>query len=163
MRLLNLARGDLIIEDDVIEALRSRKISYYVTDFGSKKLVKEENVLRLPHLGASTPESEENCAKLAVKELMDYLQNGNIRNSINLPSIVEPRTTSVRICIIHRNVPNMLAKLTTVIGESGINIENMYNKAKGDYAYTIIDTESHVDKEAFDHVDNVIRVRIIKD
>lgn len=163
VRLLNLARGDLIIEDDVIEALRSRKISYYVTDFGSKKLVKEENVLCLPHLGASTPESEENCAKLAVKELMDYLQNGNIRNSINLPSIVEPRTTSVRICIIHRNVPNMLAKLTTVIGESGINIENMYNKAKGDYAYTIIDTESHVDKEAFDHVDNVIRVRIIKD
>lgn len=162
IRLLNLARGDLINEDDVIEALRSQKISYYVTDFGSSKLAKEENVLCLPHLGASTPESEENCAKLAVKELMDYLLNGNISNSVNLPSIVEPRTTSVRICIIHRNVPNMLAKLTTVIGESGINIENMYNKAKGDYAYTVIDTESHVEKEAFDHVDNVIRVRIIK-
>ena len=98
---------------------------------------------------------------MAVKELIDYLENGNITNSVNLPSIAEPRGTSHRICIIHKNVPNMLAQLTTVIGANNINIENMANKARGDIAYTMIDTNSEVADDAFDHVENIIRVRVI--
>ena len=161
MRLLNLARGELVNEDALIEALDSGKIARYVTDFGSYRLSRRKDVVCFPHLGASTPESEENCAIMAVKELMDYLENGNITNSVNLPSICEPRTTDHRICIIHKNVPNMLAQLTSVIGANNINIENMANKARGDVAYTMIDTNSMVSDRAFEHVENIIRVRVL--
>ena len=160
-RPLNLARGELVDEEALIKALDSKKISRYVTDFASYRLAQRKDVVCFPHLGASTPESEENCAIMAVKELIDYLENGNITNSVNLPSIAEPRNTSHRICIIHKNVPNMLAQLTTVIGANNINIENMANKAKGEVAYTMIDTNSEVADDAFNHVDNIIRVRVI--
>ena len=99
---------------------------------------------------------------MAVKELKDYLENGNITNSVNLPSVSEARTTSHRICIIHKNVPNMLARLTSIIGGSGINIENLVNKARGDVAYTMIDTNSDVDKKALNEVENIIRVRVLE-
>ena len=161
VRLLNLARGELVDEKALIKALDERKIERYVTDFATYTLSKRKDVVCFPHLGASTLESEENCAIMAVRELIDYLENGNITNSVNLPMIVEPRNTSHRICIIHKNVPNMLAQLTSVIGANNINIENMANKARGEIAYTMIDTNSEVADDAFDHVENIIRVRVI--
>lgn len=161
VRIINLARGELVSEADLISALNEGKISRYVTDFGSYELLHTKNTVCYPHLGASTPESEENCALMAVKELKDYLENGNITNSVNLPSVSEARTTSHRICIIHKNVPNMLARLTSIIGGSGINIENLVNKARGDVAYTMIDTNSDVDKKALNEVENIIRVRVL--
>ncbi len=161
IRILNLARGELVDEEALLEGLANGTVARYVTDFATYRLAHSENVLALPHLGASTPEAEENCARMAVQELRDYLENGNIRNSVNMPAVVEPRTTSHRICIIHRNVPNMLAQLTSVIGANHINIENMVNKARGEYAYTMIDTNSEVHPSAFDQIDNVIRVRVI--
>ena len=161
IRIINLARGELVDEDALIQALKSGKVARYVSDFASYRLVHTKNTVCFPHLGASTPESEENCAVMAVKELKDYLENGNVVNSVNLPSVSEARTTSHRICIIHRNVPNMLARLTTIIGNNGINIENLVNKARGDLAYTMIDTNSNVDEKALNEVENIIRVRII--
>ncbi|MBQ4251659.1 MAG: 3-phosphoglycerate dehydrogenase, partial [Erysipelotrichaceae bacterium] len=121
IRILNLARGELVDEEALLEGLANGTVARYVTDFATYRLAHSENVLALPHLGASTPEAEENCARMAVQELRDYLENGNIRNSVNMPTVVEPRTTSHRICIIHRNVPNMLAQLTSVIGANHIN------------------------------------------
>ncbi|MBQ2510414.1 MAG: 3-phosphoglycerate dehydrogenase, partial [Erysipelotrichaceae bacterium] len=118
IRIINLARGELVDEDALIQALESGKVARYVSDFASYRLVHTKNTVCFPHLGASTPESEENCAVMAVKELKDYLENGNVVNSVNLPSVSEARTTSHRICIIHRNVPNMLARLTTIIGNN---------------------------------------------
>ncbi len=162
VRIINLARGELVSEADLISALNEGKIARYVTDFGSYELLHTKNTVCYPHLGASTPESEENCALMAVKELKDYLENGNITNSVNLPSVSEARTTSHRICIIHKNVPNMLARLTSIIGGSGINIENLVNKARGDVAYTMIDTNSDVDKKALNEVENIIRVRVLE-
>ena len=161
VRILNFARGELVNEEALLKALEEGKVARYITDFGSYKLAHSDNVVCLPHLGASTPESEENCARMAVRELQEYLDNGNITNSVNFPAIMEPRATSHRICIIHKNVPNMLAQLTTVVGTSQINIENMVNKARGEVAYTIIDTESYVDVELFEKIENVIRVRVI--
>ena len=161
VRIINLARGQLVNEDDLVDALNSDKVARYVTDFGSYRLAHMDKVVCFPHLGASTPESEENCAIMAVKELIDYLENGNITNSVNLPSVSEPRFTSHRICIIHKNVPNMLAQLTTIIGNNDINIENLVNKARGDIAYTMIDTNSDVDEKALNEVPNIIRVRVI--
>jgi len=162
VRILNFARGDLVVEEAVIKGLKENKISSYVTDFGSKALVDTENAICLPHLGASTVESEQNCAVMAVKELSDYLENGNIVNSVNLPSIDEPWSTDYRVCIIHKNVPNMLAQFATIAGNEKINIENMYNKAMGDYAYTIIDTNDKMQIEPIETIDNVIRVRLLK-
>ena len=161
VRILNFARGELVDEQALLKALEDGKVARYITDFGSYRLAHSDKVVCLPHLGASTPESEENCARMAVRELQEYLDNGNIYNSVNFPAIMEPRTTSHRICIIHKNVPNMLAQLTTVVGTSGINIENMANKARGEVAYTIIDTESYVDVQQFTDIENVIRVRVI--
>ncbi|MBR0461917.1 MAG: phosphoglycerate dehydrogenase [Erysipelotrichaceae bacterium] len=161
VRLINLARGELVDEEALIDALNDGTVARYVTDFGSYRLAHSDNVVCFPHLGASTPESEENCAVMAVRELTDYLENGNISNSVNLPAVSEPRTTAHRICVIHKNVPNMLAQLTTIIGKNHINIENMVNKAKGDIAYTMIDTDSIVDEKAIYEVDNIIRVRVI--
>ena len=161
VRIINLARGELVNEKDLLTALDSGKITRYVTDFASYALVHHDKCICFPHLGASTPESEENCAVMAVKELIDYLENGNIVNSVNMPSVEEPRSTSHRICIIHRNIPNMLAQLTSIIGNNHINIENMVNKARGDYAYTMIDTNSDVDEKALTAIDNIIRVRVI--
>ncbi|MBQ5443547.1 MAG: phosphoglycerate dehydrogenase [Erysipelotrichaceae bacterium] len=161
VRIINLARGELVNEDALVRALESGKVARYVTDFASYRLVHTKNTVCFPHLGASTPESEENCAVMAVKELIDYLENGNITNSVNLPSISEPRSTSHRICLIHKNVPGMLAKLTSIIADTGINIENLVNKARGDLAYTMIDTNSNVDEKALNEVENIIRVRVI--
>ena len=162
VKILNFARGDLINEEAVLKGLESGKIGRYVTDFGSVKLAANDNAICLPHLGASTVESEQNCAVMAVNELRDYLENGNIVNSVNMPCISENWTTSHRVCIIHENIPNMLATFTTSIASNKINIENLSNKARDNYAYTIIDTNDDVDADFLRKIEGVIKVRVLK-
>ena len=162
VKILNFARGDLINEEAVLKGLESGKVGRYVTDFGSVKLAANDNVICLPHLGASTVESEQNCAVMAVNELRDYLENGNIVNSVNMPCISENWTTSHRVCIIHENIPNMLATFTTSIASNKINIENLSNKARDNYAYTIIDTNDDVDADFLRKIEGVIKVRVLK-
>lgn len=161
VRILNFARADLVNSSDVLSAVKDKKISKYVTDFATVDLIDEENVIVMPHLGASTPESEDNCARMAVKEMKSYLEDGNIINSVNFPNVNEPRTTKHRICIIHQNVPTMLAQFASLFAEQKINIENMVNKASDDYAYTIIDTDDAVGIEEFEKLESVIKVRVV--
>nr|WP_319489099.1 phosphoglycerate dehydrogenase [uncultured Caproiciproducens sp.] len=168
VRILNFARGDLVVSADVISALQSGKASAYVTDFPSDEMIGADGVIAIPHLGASTPESEDNCAHMAAGELMEYLQNGNIKNSVNMPAVSMPRdcsACSIRICILHRNVPNTISLLSGALAESGINIENMQSKSKKDYAYTILDVTGDVKETTTEHIENfpeIIRVRIIR-
>lgn len=162
VRILNFARADLANSQDVLAAVDTGKIAKYITDFATPDLIDKENVIVMPHLGASTPESEDNCARMAVKEIKDYLESGNIVNSVNFPTVNEPRTTKYRICLIHKNVPNMLAQFATLLANQEINIENMVNKAKGDYAYTIIETNDVVGIKEFDALENVVKVRVIE-
>ena len=165
VRILNFARNGLCDEDAVIAGLESGKVACYVTDFASEKLLAQPKAICLPHLGASTPESEQNCAVMAVDELKDYLENGNIRNSVNLPAVSLERSGVMRMCIIHKNVPAMLANITSLFGRDGVNVENLSNKSKGDYAYTIVDLATKVGQSVMEDVKdlpNVIRVRVIE-
>jgi D-3-phosphoglycerate dehydrogenase len=165
VRILNLARGELVNDDDMIAALESDKVACYVTDFPNNKITLAKNVLAMPHLGASTPESEENCAVMAAQELSEYLLTGNIRNSVNLPSVEMARSGEFRMGIIHRNVPNMLSNLLSILSAEGANIENMTNKSRGDYAYSLIDFGSAIPEKALEevrNVDGVLRVRVLK-
>ncbi len=166
VRIMNFSRGGLVNDDDMVEALESGKVASYVTDFPSAKIIGAKNAVAIPHLGASTPESEENCAVCAADELSDYLENGNIRNSVNFPNVSTPRETDCRICIIHKNIPNMIANISTAVSGEGFNIENLLNKAKKDMAYTIVDISlgnRDIDFESiFKAIDGVIRVRVIK-
>ena len=162
-RLLNFARGGLVNNDAVKKALESGKLSTYVTDFPDEELLGVENIVTIPHLGASTPESEENCAEMAAKEIIDYLENGNIVNSVNFPHCELPRE-GVRITITHKNIPNMLSRFSTILADANVNIENMVNKGKKDYAYTIIDiVDAPKDEiiEKIKSIDGVITVRVI--
>ncbi len=167
VRIMNFARGGLVNDDDILEALESGKVASYVTDFPSAKLIGAKNVIAIPHLGASTPESEENCAICAADELLDYLENGNIRNSVNLPNVSALRETDCRLCIIHKNIPNIIASISSAVSGEGFNIENLLNKAKKDMAYTIVDISlgnKDIDFESiFKAIDGVIKVRVIKD
>ena len=164
VRILNFARGELVDSAAIIAALDSGKVASYVTDFPNDDVIGVEGVIAIPHLGASTPESEDNCAKMAAQELIDYIENGNIQNSVNLPNISMPRSGKMRICVIHKNVPNVLSKITTVVAEDNVNIENMLNKSKGDFAYTMLDINNdNVDKFSSDiaNLPEVIKVRVI--
>ena len=164
VRIMNFARGDLVNTADVVDALSSGKIAAYATDFGSEELLDGPGVLVLPHLGASTPESEENCAVMAVDEIRDFLENGNITHSVNLPDVNVPRTGRARITIIHKNVPNVISKITSTVAEENINIDNMVNKSRGEYAYTMLDTDADVSAEAIEAisaVEEIVRVRVI--
>ncbi len=164
VRIVNLARGGLVNEDDLIEALGSGKVAAYVTDFPTNKLAGARNVTLIPHLGASTPESEENCAVMAAQELRDYLENGDIRNSVNLPTLVQPWSGIARLCVIHANSPGMLAKITAVLSAEGVNVENLTNKSKGEYAYTVVDIGSRIGEkevEGIRAIDGVLRVRYL--
>ena len=163
-RLLNFARGDLVNSPAMITALAKGKISAYATDFPSDDLIGVENVIAIPHLGASTPESEDNCAQMAVDQMKDFLENGNIINSVNLPAISMPRESGIRICIIHKNVPNTIGNLSTACGNANLNIENMLSKSKKDYAYTILDVSGDMTDSAIETIsaiDEIIRVRVI--
>ena len=164
VRIINLARGELVDDAALIPALKSGKVARYVTDFPNNDLVGLKNVVAIPHLGASTPESEEKCAVMAAKELADYLYNGNIKNGVNLPSVSLERAGVCRLCVIHRNVPRMINHFLDLIGEENINVEHMINKPRGDVAYTIIDTGSVIGSAITDKIaamDEVMRVRVI--
>ncbi|MBQ8979567.1 MAG: phosphoglycerate dehydrogenase [Oscillospiraceae bacterium] len=163
-RIINLARGELVDSEAILAALASGKIASYVCDFPSDEILGVENVIALPHLGASTQEAEDNCAVMAAKELVDYIENGNITNSVNFPN-ASMNAQGTKICVLHRNVPQVISAVTTILGQAGINIDNMVNASKKDYAYTLIDACGNIDdtiKEKLTAVDNVIRIRIIK-
>ena len=165
VRFINLARGQIVDDDAMLAALDTGRVAAYVTDFPTNRLVNAPHVIAMPHLGASTPESEQNCAVMAVDQLRDYLENGNIRNSVNLPAVSQERSGVCRLCLIHRNVPAMLAGITTLLSRDGINVENLSNKSRGDYAYTIVDLSAPADQSVIDEVtalENVIRVRVIR-
>ena len=161
VRIINLARGELVDVAAMAKALESGKVAAYVSDFASDEILAQENAITLPHLGASTPESEDNCAKMAVKEISDYLETGTIRNSVNFPNLKVPYEGGYRVCMIHKNIPNMIASITAAVK---CNIENMGNRSKGDYAYTIVDlaeqpTEANLD--ALRAIDGMISVRAL--
>lgn len=164
--LLNFARDLLVDEEALIQALESGKVKKYVTDFANPLVAGREGILVTPHLGASTEESEENCAEMAVKELRNFLENGNIRNSVNFPGCDMGICVAVgRISITHRNIPNMISQFTGILGDEGVNIADMTNKSKGEYAYTLIDLESAASRQALDAlaaVEGVSRVRVVK-
>ena len=167
VRIINLARAELVDDDAILEAIDSGKVSHYVTDFPNAKTVGHPGVIAIPHLGASTPESEDKCAYMAAKQMIDYIENGNIVNSVNMPYVVIPRTgREPRVCVIHKNIPEMITKISSVISSRGINIENMMNAAarKSDLAYTVIDVSHVTDdlKAAFESVEAVIRVRVLR-
>ena len=165
VRFINLARGEIVDDDAMLAALDTGKVAAYVTDFPNNRIVQAPHVIAMPHLGASTPESEQNCAVMAVDQLRDYLENGNIRNSVNLPNVTLERSGVMRMCIIHKNIPAMLASITTLLATDGVNVENLSNKSKGDYAYTLVDLGSKVGQTVINdvtHLPNVIRVRVIE-
>ena len=165
VRFINMARGEIVDDEAMLSALDIGKVATYVTDFPTNKLVRSPHVVAMPHLGASTPESEQNCAVMAVRELKDYLESGNIRNSVNFPQVMMERTGVMRLCIIHKNVPAMLANITTLLSKDGVNVENLSNKSKGDYAYTMVDLGNKVEDDVIADVKNlanVIRVRVIE-
>ncbi len=164
VRILNFARADLVCTADMIDALHSGKVASYVTDFAVDALLDEPNVVALPHLGASTPESEDNCARMAAHELMDYLENGNVHNSVNLPNVSLPRGGDERICVFHRNVPNMLAQISGYFSSHGINIENLQSASRKVYAYAIVDVTGSAANAAEDlsAIDGIVRVRVIR-
>ena len=164
--LLNFARDLLVDEEALIEALDSGKVKKYVTDFANPLVAGRPGILVTPHLGASTEESEENCAVMAVKEVRDFLENGNIKNSVNFPNCDMGTCVAVgRVTIAHKNIPNMISQFTKILGSEGLNIADMTNKSRGSYAYTIIDLESAASKEALDElraIEGVSKVRVIK-
>ena len=164
--LLNFSRDTLVNEDDIKVALESGKVAKYVVDFPNPTTVKPPNTTVTPHLGASTQESEDNCAKMAVSEIRDFMENGNIKNSVNYPNCdAGVCQTAGRITIAHKNVPNMLSQFTTLFSKDGVNIENMVNKSRGNFAYTILDICSDSTDEVvkeLEALDGVIRVRVIK-
>lgn len=162
---LNFARDVLVNEEDMVEALESGKVKKYVTDFPNPRITGVKNTIVIPHLGASTEESEDNCAKMAVKETIDFLENGNIRNSVNYPNCdMGCRGEKTRITILHRNVPNMIGQFTSILADAKINISDMTNKSKKEYAYTMIDVEGEVSEDVTDRlnkVNEVLRIRVI--
>ena len=164
VRILNLARGELVCDQDMIAALETGRVAKYVTDFPNDTIATVKNVIAMPHLGASTPESEENCAVMAARQLQDYLVNGNIRNSVNLPNLEQEWSGISRLCLIHKNVPAMLTNIMSTLSNDGINVENMTNKSKKDYAYTIVDVNTRITDQVANElraIPGVIRVRVL--
>lgn len=165
VRILNFARDVLVNDEDMKAALASGKVKKYVTDFPNPAIAGVDNVITLPHLGASTDESEDNCAIMAVKQVADFIENGNIKNSVNYPACdAGVCDTKARVCICHKNIPDMLTRFTGVFSKDGINIANMVSKSKGDWAYTILDVESEVsesDQADIEAVEGVVKVRVI--
>ena len=164
VRILNFARDGLVDSTAMKDALASGKVACYVVDFPTADMLGVENVVAIPHLGASTPESEDNCAVMAADQIKDYLENGNIKNSVNYPDVQVPRSGDARICVLHKNIPNMLAQISAVVSADGVNIAAMTNKSRKDFAYTILDIEGEA-KESFTNdilaIEGVIRVRVL--
>lgn len=164
VRILNYSRDGLVNSADMLEALKSGKVAKYVTDFATDDLLCEDGVVAMPHLGASTPESEDNCAVMAADQIKDYLENGNIKNSVNFPAVSMARSGDTRICVLHRNKPNVIATVTGAIAATGANVENMESKSRGDYGYMIIDVTGPAAEaaKATENLEDVIKVRVIE-
>ena len=165
IKIINFARGGLVDDDDMIEALANGKVSSYVTDFPEAKLLGVKGIVPIPHLGASTAESEENCAVMAVEQIRDFLENGNIKNSVNFPNCILPKTVGEkRVIIANKNVPNMIGEITSLLAKHSINIYDMLNKSKGDLAYNIIDVDGELNDEMIaelKEIEGIIMVRVI--
>ncbi len=162
--IINMSRDGIVDEDELIKSLDSGKVKYYVTDFPIDEKKNHDRVIALPHLGASTSEAEENCAIMIAKQVKDYLEHGNIVNSVNFPDSKMPRAGEERLAITHRNVPNMVRQITKEIAEEGANIVDMLNKSRGDYAYTLIDIEKEIPKTVIDNikqVEGILKVRAL--
>ena len=164
VRLLNFARDTLVDEKAIIDALANGGMACYVTDFATDGLIGLDGVVAMPHLGASTPESEDNCAVMAVREIVDYIENGNIRNSVNLPNVEMAISGNAKICVIHKNAEGLLNNITAPVSAAGLNIENMVSKSKKDYAYTCLDVKGDASgiEAAIKAVSGVVSVRVIK-
>ena len=166
VKILNFARDILVNDDDMIEALASGKVSKYVTDFPNAKIAGVDGVITLPHLGASTAESEDNCAIMAVKQIMDFMENGNIKNSVNYPACdAEVCMAESRVTVCHKNIPNMITQFTGAFAAKGINVSDMVSKSKGDWAYTILDVSQKADNDivsVIEAIDGVVKVRVVK-
>ncbi len=162
--IINNARGELVASEDVIEAVAAGKVSRYITDFPDQSLLGKENIICVPHLGASTPEAEDNCAYMAGKQLVDYLENGNISNSVNYPAVSMPRTSTARVCVHHTNIKEILSKILAIVASQGINVAHMQDSSKGEYAYLILDLDEKPATSCLELIKNiagVIRVRMI--
>lgn len=165
VRVLNFSRGELVNNDDMKKAIANGKVACYVCDFPNAEIINQPNIIAIPHLGASTKESEDNCAIMASQEIADFLENGNILNSVNFPNCSLPMGTADRVTILHKNVPNMITQFTKAFAEAGVNISDMINKSKKDNAYTIINLDDVATNEVIDKIkaiDGVLRVRVIK-
>lgn len=165
VKILNFARGELVNNDDIKKAIASKKVSCYVVDFPNAEVINQEGIIAIPHLGASTEESEDNCAVMAAQEIADYLEKGDILNSVNLPNCSLQMNGNGRITVIHKNVPNMIAQFTKIFSDVGLNIADLINKSKKDVAYTIINTDDVITNDLVDKlnaIDEVIKVRVIK-
>lgn len=165
VRILNFSRDTLVNNEDLFVAIENGKVAKYVTDFPVEEVMHNDHIITIPHLGASTAESEDNCAVMAVKEIRDYLENGNITNSVNLPACQMAWVASYRLALIHKNTPAMIGQITNIIAESGINIQDMTNRSRGDFAYTLIDTDTAVSEDQVSKIagiENMIKVRVLK-
>ncbi len=163
VKILNFARGELVNTADITAALESGKVYAYVTDFPNDDIIGVKNAVCIPHLGASTPESEDNCAYMAAIELIDYIETGKITNSVNLPNCELAKTADHLVCVIHKNIPNMFSQITAVISEAGGNIESVVSKSKKDWAYTMMDVTGDVAAacDTINHIDGVTKVRVL--
>ncbi|MBR2319356.1 MAG: phosphoglycerate dehydrogenase [Clostridia bacterium] len=164
VRILNFSRAGLVDSDAMLAALAAGKVAAYVVDFPTDEMLGVANVIAIPHLGASTPESEDNCAVMAANQIKAYLEDGNIINSVNFPDVNVPRAGDLRICVLHRNIPNMLAQISSLVSACGVNIESMTNKSRKDLAYTVLDVVGSVADDVPDKIaaiDGIIRVRVL--
>ena len=161
---MNESRAEIVDDEAMIEGLASGKVGRYVTDFPNERLVGLRNCITTPHLGACTPESEEKCAVMAAQEIYDYLKNGNIKNSVNMPNAALERLGACRLCVIHRNVPNMINSILDLVSARNLNVEHMINKPRGEFAYTMMDLSEPVGSEITAPIEqnpDVLRVRVI--
>ena len=160
--LLNFSRDTLVNDDDLLEALNNGKVKKYITDFANPKVVNMPHTLVIPHLGASTEEAEDNCAFMAIDELKRYLETGSINHSVNYPDVnCGPKESEKRVCVLHKNIPGIINKITSVISGSNSNIVNFINKSRGEYAYSVFDVDGTVDTDSIANLDDIIRVRVI--
>ena len=161
VKLLNFARGELVNSADIVEAVNSGKVSRYVVDFPCDEVLGVDNIVSIPHLGASSAESEDNCAVMAANELIDYIENGTIKNSVNFPNAELAKTGNALVCVLHKNIPALITQITAAVSAKGANIENLVNKSKKDWAYTMLDVTGDVDADAIAAIDGVVKVRVL--
>lgn len=165
VRIINFSRGELVVDEDILIALNKQQVQCYITDFPNAQLLGHSGVLAIPHLGASTPESEDNCAKMAAQQLVEYLENGNIHNSVNFPDVTMPRIAGTRVTILHKNVPAMISGITNTFSQAKMNIENLTNKSKNEMAYTMVDINDMVTEGLITQIstlENVVKVNVYR-